>query len=87
MDGEKRTLRAVSVAVGNCRYAGRSWLAAPKANPEDGLLDVVVVEKPGIGEALTLVSAMLSGSDYLDRRGVFFARVRALRVETVTPGP
>jgi diacylglycerol kinase (ATP) len=51
LDGEERMLRAVNVAVGNCRYAGGGWLAAPRANPEDGLLDLVVIEDIGLKEA------------------------------------
>ncbi len=29
LDGEERMMRAVNVAVGNCRYAGGGWPAAP----------------------------------------------------------
>ena len=36
LDGVERKLRAVNLAIGNCRYAGSGWLAAPRANPEDG---------------------------------------------------
>ncbi len=86
LDGEERTMRAANIAVGNCRYAGGGWLAAPRANPEDGLLDVVVVEEPGVKEILSLAPAALSGSDYLDKGGVFFARARAVRVSTRPPG-
>ena len=86
LDGEEKTLRAVNVAVGNCRYAGGGWLAAPRANPEDGLLDVGAVEDIGLKGALTLAPAVLSGSDYLNKGGVFFARARELRVETAPPG-
>src|SRR5215212_8053656 len=50
LDGEERQVRAVNIAIGNCRYAGGGWLAAPKANPEDGLLDVVVIEDIDIKE-------------------------------------
>src|SRR5918998_5648537 len=50
LDGEERMMRAVNVAVGNCRYAGGGWPAAPKANPEDGLLDLVVIEDIGLKE-------------------------------------
>ena len=82
LDGEERMLRAVNVAVGNCRYAGGGWLAAPKANPEDGLLDLVVIEDVGLKEALGLAPAALARSDYLDREGVFSARARKIRVET-----
>lgn len=86
LDGEERTVRAANVVIGNCRYAGGGWLAAPRANPEDGLLDVVVVEDVGLWRALTLAPAALSGSDYLDKEGVFFARAREVRVETRPPG-
>src|SRR5215212_1352558 len=54
LDGEERRVRAVNIAIGNCRYAGGGWLAAPKANPEDGLLYVVVIEDIDIKEFLTL---------------------------------
>ena len=82
LDGEERMLRAVNVAVGNCRYAGGGWLAAPRANPEDGLLDFVVIEDIGLKEALALAPAALARSDYLGSEGVFSARARKIRVET-----
>ena len=86
LDGEERTMRATNVAVGNCRYAGGGWLAAPRANPEDGLLDVVIIEKFGLSEVLGLTPAALAKSDYLDKEGVFFARAREIRVDTQPPG-
>ncbi len=86
LDGEERKVRAVNVAVGNCRYAGGGWPATPKANPEDGLLDVVVIEDVGLKEVLALAPAALTRSNYLDKEGVFFARAREVRVETQPPG-
>ena len=86
LDGEKRALRAINVALGNCRYAGGGWLATPKANPEDGLLDVVVIEDVGLKEFLALAPAALVRSDYLDKEGVFSARAREVLVETQPPG-
>ena len=86
LDGEERMLRAVNVAVGNCRYAGGGWLAAPKANPEDGLLDLVVIEDIGLKEALELAPAALVKSDYLGKEGVFYARAKNIRVETQPGG-
>lgn len=85
LDGEDRMVNAVNVAVGNCRFAGGGWLAAPKANPEDGLLDLVVIEDVGLKEALALTPAALAKSDYLGKEGVFSARAKKIRVET-TPG-
>jgi diacylglycerol kinase (ATP) len=86
LDGEERMMRAVNVAVGNCRYAGGGWPAAPKANPEDGLLDLVVIEDVGLKEALALAPAALARSDYLGKEGVFSARARRIRIETQPDG-
>jgi diacylglycerol kinase (ATP) len=86
LDGEGREVGAVNIAVGNCRYTGGGWPAAPKANPEDGLLDVVVIETLGAGELLGLAPAALAELDYLDKDGVFFARAKDVIVETQPPG-
>lgn len=86
LDGVERRVRAVNIVVGNCRYAGGGWLAAPRANPEDGLLDVVIVEDAGVGGMLSLAPGMLGRSDYLDNDGVFFARAQEVRVETEPGG-
>jgi diacylglycerol kinase (ATP) len=86
LDGEERILRAVNVAVGNCRYAGGGWPAAPRANPEDGLLDLVIVEDVGLKETLALAPAALARSDYLGKEGVFYARAKKIRVETEPGG-
>ena len=86
LDGEERKVRAVNVVVGNCRYAGGGWLAAPKANPEDGLLDVVILETLGLTDVLQLAPASLARADYLGKEGVFFARAKEIRVETQLPG-
>src|ERR687886_68746 len=82
LDGEKRKARAINVGIGNCRYAGGGWPAAPRANPEDGLLDVVIIEDVGLKEVLELAPTALAKSDYLDKEGVFFTRARKVWVET-----
>jgi diacylglycerol kinase (ATP) len=86
LDDVERTMRAVNVAVGNCRYAGGGWLAAPRANPEDGLLDLVIIERVGLKEVLALAPAALAKSDYLGTEGVFSARAKKIRVETQPGG-
>lgn len=85
LDGEEVWMKAVNVAVGNCRYVGGGWPAAPRANPEDGLLDLVVIEDVGLGEMLSLAPSAIAKSDYLDKEGVFHARARKIRIET-SPG-
>jgi diacylglycerol kinase (ATP) len=86
LDGEERRVKAVNIAVGNCRYTGGGWPATPKANPEDGLLDVVVIETLGAGELFDLAPAVLAESTYLDKDGVLFVRAKEIRVETQPPG-
>jgi diacylglycerol kinase (ATP) len=82
LDGEERRVRAVNIVIGNCRYIGGGWLAAPKANPEDGLLDVVVIEDGGLKEILALAPSAFLESDYLDKEGVFSARAKEIQVKT-----
>ncbi|MDQ4106042.1 MAG: diacylglycerol kinase family lipid kinase, partial [Actinomycetota bacterium] len=52
------------------------------ANPEDGLIDLVIIEDVGLPEVLALTPAALAKSDYLDKDGVFFARAKEIRVNT-----
>ena len=86
LDGVEHTVRAVNVAVGNCRFAGGGWLAAPRANPEDGMLDLVVIEQVGLKELLALAPAALAKSDYLGIEGVFSARAKKIRAVTQPSG-
>jgi diacylglycerol kinase (ATP) len=86
VDGTAHRVKAVNIAVGNCRYTGGGWPATPKANPEDGLLDVVVIETLGAGELFNLAPAVLAESSYLDKEGVLFVRAKEVRVETQPPG-
>ncbi len=85
LDGGRHRLRGVSVVVGNCRYAGGGRLAAPRANPEDGLLDVVVMKYAGLGKILALAPAALTRPDYLDDDGIFFARAEKIGVSAFPP--
>jgi len=86
VDGAEYGVRAANLVVGNCRYAGGGWPAAPRANPEDGLLDIVVVEDVGLSELLALAPKALARTDYQESRGIFFARGKDIRVETRAPG-
>ena len=86
VDGKGHQVKAVNVAVGNCRYTGGGWPATPKANPEDGLLDLVVIETLGVADLLELAPAALAESDYLDSDGVLFVRAKEIRIETQPPG-
>jgi diacylglycerol kinase (ATP) len=85
LDGVERKLRVVNLAIGNCRYAGSGSLVAPRANPEDRLLDLVAIEDVGLQGVLKLTPTVLADSVYSDKKGVFFARAQEIRVEA-SPG-
>ena len=69
---------AMNVIVANGRTAGGGTVVAPHANPEDGLLDVVIVRSGSMLE-LTGVAARLIAGDYTTSDLV--AHERARRVE------
>ncbi len=72
---------AFNVVVANGRTAGGGQPAAPRANPEDGLLDVVIVKECTAVELTGLAALALAG-DYLDSDHVVYRRARRVRVES-----
>ena len=81
-DGAAEQVHALNVIVANARSCGGGWAVAPTADPEDGLLDVVVVR---YGSALDLarVAVRLAGGDYMDE--VIHRRARAVTIEANPP--
>ena len=80
-DGEPECVDALNVVVANGRTAGGGRPAAPRANPEDGLLDVVIVKKCTAVELAGLAARALAG-DYLDSEHVLFRRARRVRIDS-----
>ena len=80
-DGPFEVVDALNIVVANGRTAGGGKPAAPRANPEDGLLDVVVIRDCSGAELAALAAAALAG-DYLASDLVIHERVHSLRVES-----
>ena len=78
-DEAEARVDALSVVVANGRTVGGGRPAAPRANPEDGLLDVVVIHDRPALDLAGLAARALAG-DYLDAEGVTFRRARRVRV-------
>jgi diacylglycerol kinase (ATP) len=83
-DGPLHQVEALNVIVANGRSAGGGLHVAPRANPEDGLLDLVVVRYAPVLD-LTAVAALLLTGDYLDSDQVQHQTARRVRV-AATPG-
>lgn len=80
-DGEPERVAALNIVVANGRMAAGGRPAAPRANPEDGLLDVVVVRECSAADLTALAAQALAG-DYLDSEHILYRRVHRLRVES-----
>ena len=74
-DGPPERVEALNVIVANGRFAAHGWHVAPRADLEDGLLDVVVVRYGPLFD-LTAVAARLLTGDYVDGAHVLLRRAR-----------
>jgi diacylglycerol kinase (ATP) len=80
-DDSAERIAAINVIVANGRFAAHGWNVASRANPEDGLLDVVIVNSGPLFD-LTAVAAQLMGGDYLDSDHVTLRRARRIRIQS-----
>ncbi len=62
LDGESLEVEALVVAVCNLPIFGGGMQIAPDADPADGLLDVVIIEKVGPLAAVALLRAVFAGT-------------------------
>ncbi|QEG32223.1 Diacylglycerol kinase [Gemmata obscuriglobus] len=84
--GPPETFDALNLVVANARTAAGGITVAPTANPEDGLLDVIVV-RSGDALDLSVVAARLMHGDYLGDENVVHRLARAVEVESDPPLP
>lgn len=83
-DGTKERVEAVNIIVANGRTVGGGKRVAPYANPEDGLLDVVIVKVASVPR-LAQVAARLLAGNYIEDELVTWRQTSRLRVSS-TPG-
>ena len=72
---------ALNVIVANGRTAGGGTVVAPMANPEDGLLDVVIV-RTGTMLQLSGVAARLLAGNYVESDIVTHQRARRVEIKS-----
>ncbi len=85
LDGEPpRRVDAVNVFVANARTVAGGFAAAPMADVEDGLLDLVIVRDAGLLD-LAGVAARLIAGDLTHSDAVMHARARRVRLESEPP--
>jgi diacylglycerol kinase (ATP) len=78
-DGAEERVAALNIIVANGRTAAGGFVVAPTANPEDGLIDVVIVQSGSLVDLAGVAARLLVGN-YVDSDLVLHRRVRRLRV-------
>jgi diacylglycerol kinase (ATP) len=78
-DAPVERVAALNIAVANGRTAGGGLCVAPQANPEDGLLDLVLIRCAPWLELAEVAARFLAGT-YLDSDSVAYRRVRRVHI-------
>ncbi len=78
-DENEQEIDAYNVTVANARYVAKGIPLAPRAEPADGLLDVVIVQAAALPQLATLVPQILLGN-HLDNDLITFRRARKVAV-------
>lgn len=76
----------VFVEVANSRYTGTSFLIAPDAKINDGLLDVILLKKISRLKILRLFPTIYSGN-HINYEEVETRKVKSIHIETQQPMP
>jgi YegS/Rv2252/BmrU family lipid kinase len=82
-DGQAYEWRAHNVVVANCQFYGGGMRISPKSQPDDGLLDVLVMAGPK-SDAFTIVPKVYKGT-HLPHRNIVELRASRIRVEADAP--
>jgi diacylglycerol kinase (ATP) len=78
-DETEERIAAFNIIVANGRTAAGGIMVAPTANPEDGLLDVVIVQSGSLLDLAGVAARLLVGN-YVDSDLVLHRQVRRMRV-------
>jgi diacylglycerol kinase (ATP) len=80
IDGVRRDLDAMLVAVGNTRSYGGGIRICPDADPTDGLLDVTIIHPVGRPTLLRLLPTLYTGG-FVGESCVELLRVRSITID------
>ncbi len=86
LDGEKLIRQASGVFILNTRFTGGGLMVAPDADPQDGLLDVVIMNNLSRGGLLGLLPRVYSGG-HRNHPQVEFHRASKINLTTVADYP
>jgi diacylglycerol kinase (ATP) len=61
LDEDKYNFNTFSMSVGICKYNGGGMMQLPAAIPDDGLLDITVIKKIGLGTVIAQLRNLYTG--------------------------
>lgn len=61
LDNDKYNFNTFSMSVGICKYNGGGMMQLPAAIPDDGLLDITVIKKIGLGTVIAQLRNLYTG--------------------------
>jgi diacylglycerol kinase (ATP) len=85
IDGERVEHEGIFVEVANSSYTGTSFLIAPRARLDDGLLDVVLLKRVSRLGLLRLLRTVYDGS-HIRHPQVEYLQARSITVTEAAPG-
>jgi len=83
-DGHAESVDACFAVVSNSRYTGATFLIAPRATVDDGLLDLVVLKKISRWRVMQIFRTIFSGAHVLEPE-VVYHQARKITVDTPNP--
>lgn len=86
IDGQPLQQRALLIAVANASQYGNNARIAPLASLQDGLLDVVLLDRPPLWR-IPIAAARLFGGTIHRGSGVTMLRGRNIEIQRPSPGP
>lgn len=86
LDGQELERDSLFVEISNTRYTGTSFLIAPAAEPDDGLLDITLVGRLSRLRVLRLFPSIYKGK-HVDYDEVETFRAREIRIESAEALP
>lgn len=85
VDGKKYSFNTFSVSVGICKYNGGGMKQLPNAIPDDGLLDMTVIKKIGLGTIFAQLRNLYTGK-FIQHPKVATFRAQNVRIHSWRKG-
>ncbi|MGH7129430.1 MAG: diacylglycerol/lipid kinase family protein, partial [Planctomycetaceae bacterium] len=83
-DGPAEQYAALNVFLANGRTSGGGLPVAPRASPEDGLMDVIII-RDGTAIDLAALAARFFVSDYLESELIIYRRAQRVEIDAAPP--